>query len=803
MTRGPANRRIVLLLQLALAAMAMGSAAAQVAPPGPAAVAMAGGQVEELILTIRSNGVPRGEFLLLRAAGGDFLIREQDVQRLAIQPPEGVPAHAFAGDRYLSLRELGSRRIELHIEELALDLEFPATSYGGTRIDLANRPEPLPIETPANSVIVNYRASVRDTGDAAPLQLRLSTDLNVRMGDVLLRQEALARTREPGQPGGFVRGPTQLLIDDRREGTRLIVGDTVVGASGTLSAFTGAGVSFAKLFAITPDVVYQPSPHLQVFAPTPSEVAVSVDGSTVYRAQVGPGPVALDNLLYWGGSRSVQVTVTDASGRTQVVEQPFLFTDRVLARGQQEYSYFLGRRSEIGSDLQLRYREAAWQGFHRYGVTDWLTASGTAEGNRDFTAASAGATLRADRLGLISADLLYSTDRINERTALGWGARYTWEGPTLGLFLGHRRFGDGFRTYSSYLGMPAIRREDRLGASVRLTPTTSLSADATRVSDALGGRNSMAVRMVTSFSRRASLQTEYVIRRTGAGPREWGVNLYLRFDLDGQVWASTSASGGPGNGTLNLEAGRQLTDGEGVGWRAGTQSQFGDHASHFGYASANWNLRPFSLDFNGSSQLTGGRARFVELGISGAVVAVDGFAGLSRRVNDSFALARLGVPEPGVDIYLNNQWQGKSDEQGNLVIPQVGAYGRQDVSINDRQLPMQYGIAHKRMSIAPAFKSGSVVDFGGRRQRAFIGLANAGPGPGDPIRSRAFPMARVGATETVRIETSPAGEFYLENAEPGRYAGTLDVDGRKLSCRLELPDDPEVVIELKEGVTCD
>lgn len=793
------------MLQLGMGAMGMGSAAAQGIQPLPAAgTATKASQVEELILTIRSNGIPRGEFLLLRAPGGDFLIREQDIPRLAIQPPESAPAHSFSGDRYLSLRELGSKRIDLHIEELALDLEFPPTSYAGTRLDLSNRPEPLPIETPANSMIVNYRATVRDTGDAAPLQLRLSTDLNVRMGNVLLRQEALARSREPGLPAGFVRGPTQLLMDDRRSGTRLVVGDTVVGASGTLSAFTGAGLSIAKLFAITPDVVYQPSPNLQVFAPTPSEVAVSVDGSTIYRAQVGPGPVALDNLLYWGGSRSVQVTVTDASGRRQVVEQAFLFTDRVLARGQQEYSYFLGRRSEVGADLQLRYRELAWQGFHRYGVTDWLTAAGTAEGNRDFTAGSVGATLRADRLGLVSADLLYSTDRSTDRNALGWGARYTWEGPTMGMFLGHRRFGDGFRTYSGYLGAPAVTREDRLGVSTRLTPTSSLSADATRVSDASGGRDSVAVRFVTSFNRRTSLQTEYVVRRTGAGQREWGVNLFLRFDLDGQTWASASAQGGPGNGSLNLEAGRQLTDGEGVGWRAGTQSLFGAHRSDFAYASANWNLRPLSLEFNGSSQLTGGRARFAEVGVSGAIVAVDGFAGLSRQVNDSFALARLGVPEPGVDIYLNNQWQGKSDAKGNLVIPQVGAYGRQDISIDDRQLPMQYGIAHKRRAIAPAYKSGNVVDFGGRRQRAFIGIAKTGPQAAQPIRSRAFSMARVGGNGgTVRIETSPVGEFYLENAEPGRYAGTLEVDGRALSCRLELPDVPDVVIELKEGVTCD
>ena len=57
-------------------------------------------------------------------------------------------------------------------------------------------------------------------------------------------------------------------------------------------------------------------------------------------------------------------------------------------------------------------------------------------------------------------------------------------------------------------------------ASVRLTSASSLSADATRISDASGGRSSAAVRLVTSFDRRTSLHTEYVVRRTGAGARQ-------------------------------------------------------------------------------------------------------------------------------------------------------------------------------------------------------------------------------------------------------------------------------------------
>ena len=52
------------------------------------------------------------------------------------------------------------------------------------------------------------------------------------------------------------------------------------------------------------------------------------------------------------------------------------------------------------------------------------------------------------------------------------------------------------------------------------------------------------------------------------------------------------------------------------------------------------------------------------------------------------------------------------------------------------------------------------------------------------------------------IETAPNGEFYLEDGPPGRYTGTLDVDGRTYSCVMEIPSFAETVHELRDGMVC-
>jgi outer membrane usher protein FimD/PapC len=184
------------------------------------------------------------------------------------------------------------------------------------------------------------------------------------------------------------------------------------------------------------------------------------------------------------------------------------------------------------------------------------------------------------------------------------------------------------------------------------------------------------------------------------------------------------------------------------------------------------------------------------------VLAVDGAWGLSRRTSDSFVLARLGVPQPGVDIYLNNQRQGTTDADGLLFVPGVGAFGRQDVSLDDKQLPMQFSLARRRFTVTPPFKSGTVVDFRATRVRALAGMAwQVEGGARQPIASHTWTMK--GSAGSLAIETAKAGDFYLEHAPPGEYAGSVAVRGKTYTCRMKVPDFAEAVHELREGIVCE
>jgi outer membrane usher protein len=784
---------------LALACLAGGTCA--LAQPAGAPTAPQP-QEESLIVTVRVNGVARGDYTLLRQPGGDFWIAAEDLQALKIEPRQEARRQR-GSEVFYSAAALGAATVRFTEADLTLELTFAAQALAGTQIDLSARPArpDAAAITPSTSLIASYRLTVQPAAQGRPAEGFLEGDINVRTHGILLRQETQLAMGSQVEGRRVSRGVTQAIWDDPVRAIRVIAGDVVSTAGSYGSAITGAGLLVAKVYDLAPDIVRQPMAQIQTAANLPAEVEVSVDGTTMYRARVGPGPISLNNLLLQGGARNVRVTVTDISGRREVIEQPFLFTDSVLAKGFHEYSYFVGKRSEFKPDRSWDYLEPAWQGYHRYGLTDSVTIAAGGEGSPDFTNAGAGLTLRSDRFGLFSVDLLGSATQGAPSVAKGWSARYTYLTPSGSVVLGRRRFDDGFRTFTTSAANPFLREETRVSATTRLWDVT-MTADLARTIDALGRRNTRALRMSTNIGRSTTLHAEYQTTRTG-DTNGWTANFYLRHDLDATHWVSTAVRAAPGARGVDLEAGRQLPQGEGFGWRVGVSANQQEGVqSASGFVSGAYNARHATFEGFAAAPLHGGGAQYANFAVSGALVALDGYWGLTRRVNDGFALARLGVPEAGVDVLLNNQVLGKTGPEGTLFIPQVGAFGRQDVSIDDKQLSLAYTLDRKRLTIAPAYRSGTLVDFGARRVRAVVGTASfVQNGRAAPVAARAWTM-RSGAG-SLRVETSNSGEFYLEDAPPGRYGGTIEHAGRTYACSLEVPETTEPVQELKEGIRCE
>jgi outer membrane usher protein len=115
----------------------------------------------------------------------------------------------------------------------------------------------------------------------------------------------------------------------------------------------------------------------------------------------------------------------------------------------------------------------------------------------------------------------------------------------------------------------------------------------------------------------------------------------------------------------------------------------------------------------------GAAARPILEWASGGFAALGGTAFLTRRINDSFAVVQV----PGIEnvrVYADNQEIGRTDSNGDLLLPRLRPYDRNQVSIEQLDLPLDAEIKSLSIDVTPYYRSGVAVGFPIRRVRSAI-----------------------------------------------------------------------------------
>jgi len=185
----------------------------------------------------------------------------------------------------------------------------------------------------------------------------------------------------------------------------------------------------------------------------------------------------------------------------------------------------------------------------------------------------------------------------------------------------------------------------------------------------------------------------------------------LSWFLGGRVSASTARSWRDGKAsttTASLSKSDSSALGS-VGWRLNTSHGHGPTATRTQAASASYRSRigriEAGVEHGETSKTTNGR-----LQLDGAVVLAGGGVFLTNRIVDAFGIVNVGAPN--VLVKYENQPIGATDAHGQLLLPGLRAYGRNQISIDPLTLPVDAHIPGVRQIARPRYKSGVVVDFG-------------------------------------------------------------------------------------------
>jgi outer membrane usher protein len=176
---------------------------------------------------------------------------------------------------------------------------------------------------------------------------------------------------------------------------------------------------------------------------------------------------------------------------------------------------------------------------------------------------------------------------------------------------------------------------------------------------------------------------------------------------------------------------------------------------------------------------------------AGSVVVIGGKVYLTRPLRQSFAV--LSVPGvANVRGYLNNREIGNTDSEGDLFVPDLAAYRRNLLRINQADLPIEYAFVHDEIAVAPMSRGGVVIEFAVHRVR----LARGRIVRGESRHADSVPYGTLSVETPGGTLTSPLGndgEFELDGLPEGRWRARVEAEELRCEVLLDLPATDAVV----------
>lgn len=768
-------------------------------PPIPRAVALvlalftllpaparSGVQPGEIPVTLTINHEKKGEVFAYRTAADDFLVRRADLERAGLRNLVGRTLMVL-GEPYLSLASI--RGLAFRFDEATVGLKIAASPrlLGTTVVDMTGRKAVEP-ERPTNgSVFLNYRAAHAERDQGAGTT-EVYGETGARWGGWLLYTDGRASVREGAWSA--VRYSSRGVYDWRDSLRRLEVGD-VHAESGELgSALLLGGISFAKHYEIDPYLPKHPAFAATGLTPLPAEMIVSLDGIPIRREHIAPGTFDLRNLRSTVGERAVEITLRDIFGGETRLDRKFFFSDTLLSSGLSDYTYTAGWRRERFGQKSGEYGTLAFFGRQRYGLTDAITVGAGLEADDDVANAGPEVAFTPWRFGEVTASGRFSRSGQDSGQAFAAGYRY-WSRP-LDLVFSTSHSTAGYATVSG--GETAARSAVRAAATVSAGVLGALGFSYARENQGEGTPSRQAaVSWSRDFWNQVSVYATF--RHVWEETERDEFALTVQYSPWNRASLSARYDRREGAAATEVESSQSLPEGEGFGWRAVGRDKGSVESAEvdlqYNSRRASWRAQVDGVDPG-----AGERSWNAEVSVAGGLFSAGGSLGLSRPVQDAFAVVEVGGV-PGVRVRRNGEEIGRTDGAGRIMIPRLDSFNDNDITIADKDVPMNYTIDQLTHTVSPAYRQGAYVVFQVKRFQAVSGFLRLRDAAGvRPLEHRELSLI-VDGKATV-IATAKGGEFYLENLAPGSYEVRFTEDAGPGRCVVVVPESTEVVVEIGE-----
>lgn len=736
------------------------------------------GVFEPDLLQVSVNGQDYDTpFLLLHDGAGRLYASAATLHAWRMRLP-GPAAASYEGEVYYRLDQIAGLRVTVSPQDQSAAIRADPAAFDRSQIDL-DRSEAGAMTPTATGLFLNYDLFGEWVGHHANVNGVIDGGLFTRHGVGTASMVAYG-----GSDGArAVRLETSWTIDRPQDTTVLRFGDSVSDAAVDAYPVRFAGIQYARNFGAQPGFVTMPLPNFAGSAAVPSVVDVYVNNVLQQSRPVNAGPFELTHIPVLSGGGNVQLVVRDLLGREVATEFGYYASANLLRRGLRDFSWEIGFLRRDYGLTSNSYGKPIIMTTQRFGVSNSFTIEAHAQVSPAVQMGGAGLVYELPRVGLVTASVAAS------RTKKGTGADVS-----LGFERRTTRFSFGLQGQYSQRNFTFNGASEEI-ARPRLTYNLfadfgfrlgSVAANLIHRDYRIGPSETVAA-LSLNFRVSGSAFASIYAQRTMIGSNRTVVGANLSFQL-GRRRSSMLSGEASGRSSFARASFQQDAPTEaGTGYRVAVNLGDGSggeaeirHNGEYGYYA----LRVASL-----AGRTGAR-----VSARGSIGFIGGQPFAARAIGPSFAMVDVG--QPNVRVYADNRLIGTTGKTGALILPQLRAFERNTIRIDDADLPLDLTPETLEKPVRPMAHSGVIVDFAVRREYGALIRLHLPDGsllPSGAVVRRAgqpelFPVAGDGQVYVTRL-----------SHEATRFVASWGNRACEFRAALPVTDDPQPFVD---GLVC-
>ncbi len=750
--------------------------------------------IEKLLLDVQINGYPIGKIGEFTLRNGKLLARAQELHDLGLRLPAALLS---TPNLLVALSDLPGVTYSIDLKGQIARIKASDSALIPTLLlpeGIGEAKGHRVIES-GSGLTLNY--DIAGTYTSGKTSATGSFDMRAFTPKGIVNSDWLAYGGAATSASGTntaVRLDSAYTYADVNSLRRYSLGDFITSGLSWTRPVHMEGAQIRSDFSTRPDLITFPLPSVSGSAAVPSTVSVLTNGSQTVSSEVSAGPFEIPELPVVSGAGTVTVSVTNAMGQQVSVSKPFYASSALLKPGLQTYSAQAGLVRRNWGVFSNDYGKMAGAAIYRRGVTRLFTVEGSVEGTSGATAGGAGGDVQIGHLGVVNfaaaassgaaggTGTLYSlgAQRIGRIFSLGGSAvianRYYQDVAAMNgsgvprkqisafTGLATKRFGS---VSAAYAGL------DQDAGTVIIPP--NLTPEQAVHSHVVSANYSRQIHRVSIY---ATYFNNYV--QPGSSGLQAGVTFALgRRNTVSASGSANYSSGSPSQYTGQAQVQQSAPQVGDWGYLA---SYSGGNSNHeFAQGQYKSRVGLFTAGIDQDAGVTTVRAE-----AQAAISFVDQRFFPSNWIYDSFAIVDTGSV-PYVHVLQENRPAGRTDSSGRLLVPDLRSFEQNHIRIDPDDIPPDATLINDASVIRPQDRSGVVVKYPIKFNRAaLLQLVDASGAP-IPLGSAAT-LKATGVVYPIGYD----GDVYVEGLSSHNELTVESADGRHCTLAFKytpLPGD--------------